>query len=338
MRPERKEPGVRIESSVTSLSWIPLGAMEGAGTELAFRAGIAHYDPPPPDVLEDLEQLRAADRFRFANHLRAWIEVEDGRIVDHGHAGGGLIGSTTLRLGARDLTFAATAFPDLRPKPEQGDGWVRFVQSAGGHTGAPAPRRIRRPPFVRLVAPAAWSTLALTIHVDGRANYEVVGASPFPRHWIYDHDGQLVAKTGRIDFQRWFRETEMQRTPWGDEDSPALVVAAESALERRLSVAIIDGNPQFRRLETGQVLVEQGEVGSDVYLLFDGVLMVEIDGKPVTELGPGAVVGEMALLEGGRRTATLRAVTPCRIAVVAGEQLDRDALAEVARSRREPDE
>jgi len=36
-------------------------------------------------------------------------------------------------------------------------------------------------------------------------------------------------------------------------------------------------------------------------------------------------VGEMALLEGGRRTATLRAVTPCRIAVVAGEQLDRDA-------------
>jgi CRP-like cAMP-binding protein len=49
------------------------------------------------------------------------------------------------------------------------------------------------------------------------------------------------------------------------------------------------------------------------------------------------VVGEMALLEGGRRTATLRAVTPCRIAVVAGDQLDRDALAEVARARREPD-
>jgi Cyclic nucleotide-binding domain len=338
MRPERKEPAVRIESSVTSLSWIPLGAMEGAGSELAFRLGIAHYDPPPPDFLEDLEQLKAADRFRFANQLRPWIEVEDGRIVDHGHAGGGHIGSTTLHLGARDLTFAAMAFPDLRPRPEPGDGWVRFVQSAGGRTGAPAPRRIRRPPFVQLVAPAAWSTLALTIHADGRANYEVVGASPFPRHWIYDHAGKLVAKTGRIDFQRWFRETEMQRTPWGDEDSPALVVAAETALERRLSVAIIDGHPQFRRLDEGQVLVEQGEAGSDVYLLFDGVLIVEIDGKPVTELGPGAVVGEMALLEGGRRTATLRAVTPCRIAMVAGEQLDRDALAEVARARREPDD
>jgi CRP-like cAMP-binding protein len=49
------------------------------------------------------------------------------------------------------------------------------------------------------------------------------------------------------------------------------------------------------------------------------------------------VVGELALLEGDRRTATLGAVTPCRIAVVAGDQLDRDALAEVARARREPD-
>jgi Cyclic nucleotide-binding domain len=337
MRPSTKERALRIESSVTSLSWIPLGAMEGAGTELPFRLGIAHYDPPPPERLEDLEALKAADRFRFANELRAWIEVEDGRIVDYGHSGGGHIGSTTLRLGARNLTFAAMPFPDVRPKPELGDGWVRFVQSAGGRTGAPAPRRIRRPPFVQWVAPAAWSTLALTIHADGRAVYEVVGASPFPRHWIYDHEGKLVAKTGRIDFDRWFRETEMQRTPWGDEDSPALVVAAESALERRLSVAIIDGKPGFRRLKMGETLVEQGETGTDVYLLFDGVLMVEIDGKPVTELGPGAVVGEMALLEGGRRTATLRAVTPCRIAVVAGEQLDRDALAEVARSRREAD-
>jgi Cyclic nucleotide-binding domain len=337
MPPERKEPALRIESSVTSISWIPLGAMEGAGTELAFRLGIAHYDPPPPDQLDDLDQLQAADRFRFANELRAWVEVKDGRIVDYGHAGRGRIGSTTIRLGSRGLTFAATPFPDLRPKPEVGNGWVRFQQSAGGRTGAPAPRRIRRPPFVQLVAPVAWSTLALTVHADGRAAYEVLGASPFPRLWVYDHDGKLVAKTGRIDFARWFRETELQRTPWGDEDSPALVVAAETAMERRLSVAIIDGNPEFRRLEAGQTLVEQGEVGSDVYLLFDGVLMVEIDGKPVTELGPGAVVGEMAALEGGRRTATLRAVTPCRIAVVAGEQLDRDALAEVARGRREPE-
>jgi CRP-like cAMP-binding protein len=41
----------------------------------------------------------------------------------------------------------------------------------------------------------------------------------------------------------------------------------------------------------------------------------------------------MALLQGGRRTATLRAVTPCRVAVVPGERIDRQALEELARGR-----
>jgi hypothetical protein len=40
------------------------------------------------------------------------------------------------------------------------------------------------------------------------------------------------------------------------------------------------------------------------------VLRVEIDGKPVTEIGPEAIVREMALLREGRRMATLRAVIP----------------------------
>jgi CRP-like cAMP-binding protein len=83
------------------------------------------------------------------------------------------------------------------------------------------------------------------------------------------------------------------------------------------------------------VLVSQGERGTDAFLLFDGVMAVEVDGRQVAEVGPGAVLGEMALLHGGARTATLRAVTPCRVATVPGERLDREALARVARTRRE---
>src|SRR4029453_19261051 len=71
----------------------------------------------------------------------------------------------------------------------------------------------------------------------------------------------------------------------------------------------------------------------ELYLLFDGVLAVEQDGEQVAENGPGAILGEMALLEGGRRTATLRALTRCRVAVVPGDRVDRTALAEVARPR-----
>jgi CRP-like cAMP-binding protein len=111
------------------------------------------------------------------------------------------------------------------------------------------------------------------------------------------------------------------------------VTAVESALERQLSVAIIDAKPQFRRLPAGRTLVQQGEPGEELFLLFDGVLQVEIDGKPVTQVGPGAIVGEMALLREGRRMATLRAVTPCRVAVVPKDRIDRRALEQIAKGR-----
>jgi CRP-like cAMP-binding protein len=137
-----------------------------------------------------------------------------------------------------------------------------------------------------------------------------------------------------IDYDSWYREAFGQHTPWGDTESPALVTAVESALERELSVAIIGSDPPFRRLRPKETLVEQGEPGDELFLLFDGVLQVEIDGEPVTEVGPGAILGEMALLENGRRTATLRAATPCRVAVVPGDRIDRAALEEVAHGRR----
>jgi CRP-like cAMP-binding protein len=115
------------------------------------------------------------------------------------------------------------------------------------------------------------------------------------------------------------------------------VTAVESALERRLSVAVIDAKPRFRRLQAGRTLVQQGEPGEEL-LLFDGVLRVELDGKPVAEVSPGAILGEMALLHQGRRMATLRAVTPCRVAVVPKDRIDRQALEELARGRVPPPE
>ena len=326
---------MRIESSVTSLSWIPSEAVEGLAVKLPFEMGMAHYDPPPPDMLTDLEALRQADRFRFANELRAWIEVEDGRVVDWGHAGKGHIGATTIKVGHRQATFQAVPFPDLRADPVVTETSVRFVQTAGGRTGLPAPRRVRRKPFIQIAAPAAWSTLALTIHADGRAEHEVVGASPFPRHWVYDHDGNLVAKTGRIDFKTWYRKAFGRHSPWGDEDSPALVTAVETALERELSKTLMTGHkPKLRKVKEGAALVEQGEEGSELFLLLDGVLRVEVDGERLAEVGPGALLGERAGLEGGRRTATLRAVTPCKVAVAAADSLDPEALVEISRGHR----
>jgi hypothetical protein len=79
---------MRIESSVTSLTWIPSEAIDGM-PKLPFELGVAHYDDPPPDRIESLDRLREADVFREANELSAWIEVEDGKITDYGHEGRG---------------------------------------------------------------------------------------------------------------------------------------------------------------------------------------------------------------------------------------------------------
>ncbi len=144
---------MRVETSVTALPWIPSEALP-SGMRLPFDWGVTHYDAPPPDRIEDLDALRQADRFRFANRLSVWAEVEDGRIVSHGRAGGGLIGSTTVRLARRDLVFTAYPLPDLCPEPEVTATSVRFTQTAGGRAGLPFPRPVDEPPHVRLVPPS----------------------------------------------------------------------------------------------------------------------------------------------------------------------------------------
>jgi hypothetical protein len=325
----------RFESSVTSISWIPSEAITGP-SKIPFELGVTHYDETPPDHLDDLEALRTGDRFREANDLRAYIEVEDGRITGYGHLGQGHIGATTVRVGPAAVRFAAVQLPDLRPEPEVGDGSVRFVQTVGGRMGLPTPRPVPHKPFVQLWPSIAWTTLALTINADGSSSHELVGASPFPRHWIYDHDGRLVEKTGVVDFAKWAHDAFGERTPWGAQDSPAIVTAVETELERSLHSGVMRGSakPQIRSIKEGDTLVKQGETGTEVFLILDGMFVVEADGNAIAEVGPGAIVGERASLLNGTRTATLWARTPGRVASVPADALDPEALASLGATRR----
>ena len=75
-------------------------------------------------------------------------------------------------------------------------------------------------------------------------------------------------------------------------------------------------------------------MNNELFLLLDGVLVVEVDGEELAELGPGAVLGERALLEGGTCTATLRAVTPCKVAAVSTDGIDRSKLGQLADGHR----
>ncbi|GAB3594234.1 hypothetical protein GCM10027446_17760 [Angustibacter peucedani] len=340
---EPREAVMRVRASATTLSWIPSESVSGA-LRRGFDLGFTHYDAPPPDALDGpdaVETLCELDRFRFGNVLAVWADVEGGRVVDAGvDEGSGLVmGSSTVRVGGLGATFRASSLPVLRPEPERGDASVRFVQTVGGRTGLPLPRPVPHRPFVQWLAPVVWTTLAVVVHADGRAEVALDGASAFPRHWLYGSDGRLLAKSGLTDQARWVSHSFGARTPWGDQDSPAVVAAAESDLERQMSREIMRGGqrPQVRHLAAGEVLTRQGEPGAELYLLLDGVLRVDVDGDPLAEVGPGAVLGERALLEEGRRTSTLTAVTPSRVAVASAGAVDVERLRALAEGHRRED-
>jgi CRP-like cAMP-binding protein len=117
----------------------------------------------------------------------------------------------------------------------------------------------------------------------------------------------------------------------------AVIWAAAAAQSFSFRTIMRGGSePAIRKIAKGALLAGQGEPGDHIYLLLDGVLSVWVDGSELGELGPGAVAGERALLEDGRRTATLRAVTDCVIAAAA-HQIDRDALASLAEQHHRED-
>lgn len=66
-------------------------------------------------------------------------------------------------------------------------------------------------------------------------------------------------------------------------------------------------------LPAGKELCRQGGPGREAFVILDGEARVEADGIELARLGPGAVCGELALLDGGTRTATVTTLTPLRV-------------------------
>jgi len=68
----------------------------------------------------------------------------------------------------------------------------------------------------------------------------------------------------------------------------------------------------------GTVIAREGERGIGLFLIVEGKCRVSIGGKTKATLGPGAFFGEIALLDGGPRTATVTAMTPVHLVGITG--------------------
>jgi hypothetical protein len=330
---------MQIERSATSLSWIPSDSIPGL-LKVPFSEGVMHYDPPPPLTLTDLEGMRGRGEFRFANLLRAWIEVEDGTIRDCGYAGGVLMGLTPITVGSLDVLLPTKANQEIRREPEVTADAVRFVQTAGGRPGFSFLKPSARWPFLVTRPFTIWTTIELTVRADGSSTQRLAGASPFPRHWLYDDGGHLVEKAALTRAMLWQSTAFGRHTPWGGEDQAPVVAPAETELERALAERIMrGGGPRsaVRELAAGEFLFRQAEPGMSLALVLDGTFEVRVDGQAVGQVGPGTVVGERASLEGGRRTADLRALTQARVAETAPGAITAQQLSELAQEHHRED-
>ncbi len=75
-------------------------------------------------------------------------------------------------------------------------------------------------------------------------------------------------------------------------------------------------------LKAGSILCEEGDEGHEMFILNRGALEVYIGGKKVADINePGTVIGEMALLLGEKRTATIKTISDCNITIIKPEDL-----------------
>ena len=85
----------------------------------------------------------------------------------------------------------------------------------------------------------------------------------------------------------------------------------------------IAGVCQEIEIEAGATLLREGDFGYAMFAILDGAADVLKDGAVIRTLQPGDVFGEIAVLAGGRRTATVSARMPMRLLTV----LNRDVWA-----------
>jgi CRP-like cAMP-binding protein len=82
------------------------------------------------------------------------------------------------------------------------------------------------------------------------------------------------------------------------------------------SIALIERLADEIDVPDGRVLMRQGEIGQEFFLIVDGKVRVERDGRFIATLGPGDHVGEIALIEEGHRTATATTEGPAKLLVI----------------------
>lgn len=86
-------------------------------------------------------------------------------------------------------------------------------------------------------------------------------------------------------------------------------------------LAMIAKSTDEIHVDAGKVIVDQGQMGREAFVLISGEAVARRNGKKVASFARGAVIGELSLLDHGPRTASVVAQTDCRLLVISQRNL-----------------
>ena len=151
----------------------------------------------------------------------------------------------------------------------------------------------------------------------------------------------LEKKGSAIRYATRFREYALERKQ--EEAKEWIDLLSQCDLLRHLPAEGIEQllpSVRTRRLKTGEILFRAGDPGGALYIVARGMVEVLPDspggglaGKPIAELGAGNAFGEMALLSGGPRTATVRSIVTTDLLEISREDFERLIASDPAMAR-----
>jgi CRP/FNR family transcriptional regulator, cyclic AMP receptor protein len=110
-----------------------------------------------------------------------------------------------------------------------------------------------------------------------------------------------------------------ETTPSGRADSATLALLAHVGLFSACSrheLSVIAHATYEADIAAGTVICREGEEGNNFFVIVEGVATVSIGGEAVDSLGAGDFFGEMSLLDGQPRSATITADSPLIVVVL----------------------
>ena len=223
-------------------------------------------------------------------------------------------------------SIASTDIPVLHSQPIIRGGTVTVRQSVGVRVDDEGTPRLE------------WSTLEVVVREDGTYEASIVSASANARHSLSGPpDDEIFSQTALIDLDEWRHRDPSVAATWGTGDLPRVVTSsAPSLLERQVAIKLLAvPDLEVLTVQKDQLLASQGSRGDTVFVVLNGLIDASVDGKGVLfRAGPGTILGERAVVEHAKRTASLRAGTDAVVAEMKPEGVPTEKLQELAKSRK----